>query len=106
MEQNVADYETKMNGTKRQREAADARMVLRRRKMCTLCEELSVRTHRLQPVMKRMQQIGQRLKEIKRELTRLRRSRRDDSERELLQRELDELQDMLLETPEEFQARL
>ena len=34
------------------------RMVIRRRKMCSLCEELSVRTHRLQPVIKRMQQIG------------------------------------------------
>ena len=42
----------------REKAALGSQILVRRRKMCTLCEELSVRTHRLQPVMKRMLQIG------------------------------------------------
>ena len=41
----------------------------RRRKMCSLCEELSVRTHRLQPVMKRMLQIGERIEQLQDEIS-------------------------------------
>ena len=50
----------------------DGRMLLRRRKLCLLAEELSVRTHRLQPVYKRMQQVGERMTELERDMTRLR----------------------------------
>ena len=106
MEENEKDFRKTQSGPAKERAAAADRMVLRRRKMCSLCEELSVRTHRLQPIMKRMQQIGQRISEIQDELCGLTKSREDDIERQLLQRELDEFVEMLLETPEQFQARL
>ena len=110
MEQNETDfaaYQKALAGEKKTKMAAiEERMTIRRRKMCTLCEELSVRTHRLQPVMKRMQQIGERIGEIHRELRRLARSKRAAADRELLQRELDELEEMTLETPKQFLARM
>ncbi|HUG92253.1 MAG TPA: sigma-70 family RNA polymerase sigma factor, partial [Planctomycetaceae bacterium] len=92
----------------KQRTAARERMVIRRRKLCTLAEELSVRTQRLQPVMKRMHQIGERIADIQRQLARLGRQRSRDAANEagMLQRELDEFVEMTLETPDEFLARV
>lgn len=46
------------------KKAAKRRRVVRRRKMCTLIEELSIRTQRLQPVMKRMHQIAERMEQL------------------------------------------
>ena len=78
---------------------------IRRRKMCSLCEELSVRTHRLQPVMKRMLQIGERIEQLRDEIACLRGMRTADTERQALERELEEYIQMLLETPEQFLRR-
>jgi len=80
-------------------------ILTRRRKMCTLCEELSVRTHRLQPVMKRMLQIGERIEQLQDEIACLRGMRTADTEREALERELEEYVQLLLETPEQFLRR-
>ena len=77
----------------------------RRVKMCTLCEELSVRTHRLQPVMKRMLQIGERMEQLQDEIACLKGLRTAASEREALERELNEYIDMVLETPEQYLSR-
>ena len=82
------------------------RMTIRRRKMCTLAEELSVRTHRLQPVIKRMLQIGNRVEELKREIRRLSRGKRNNEERQLHERELGELTEMLFETPDQYLERM
>jgi RNA polymerase primary sigma factor len=108
MADNEADFlEATTGRLKKDREAAAGRMVIRRRKMATLAEELSVRTHRLQPLVKRMQQVGERIQELVRELKNFSRMRNVSSEeRDLRQRELDELADMTLETPKQFQARL
>ncbi len=51
LEQNAADWviiQDEQSG-KKEKQAARDRMVIRRRKLCTLTEELSVRTHRLDP---------------------------------------------------------
>ena len=108
MGEDVADFETANSSSvsRQKRQAAKQRMVLRRRKMATLCEELSLRTHRLQPVMKRVQQIGQRFAELELQITEMCRGNGTSSELPLLKRERDELVAMLLETPEEFLARV
>ncbi|MFQ5734706.1 MAG: sigma-70 factor domain-containing protein, partial [Planctomycetaceae bacterium] len=51
MQKNADDFHAVQNPktSNREQTAARRRMVLRRRKMASLCEELSVRTHRLQP---------------------------------------------------------
>ena len=78
---------------------------IRRRKMCSLCEELSVRTHRLQPVLKRMLQIGERIEQLKDEISCLRGMKTADSERHALERELEEYVQMLMETPDQYIRR-
>ncbi len=68
LEKNRADYEllTAEGTGKEEKAEIRKRMLLRRRKMCTLCEELSLRTQRLQPIMKRMLQMGERIAEAER----------------------------------------
>lgn len=83
----------------------DTRIRERRVKMCTLCEELSVRTHRLQPVMKRMLQIGERIEQLQDEIACLKGLKSAESERDSLERELEEYIEMVLETPEQFLER-
>ena len=77
----------------------------RRRKMCSLCEELSVRTHRLQPILKRMLQIGERIEQLRDEISCLRGMKTADSERLALERELEEYVQLLMETPEQYIRR-
>ncbi|MEZ6059667.1 MAG: sigma-70 family RNA polymerase sigma factor [Planctomycetaceae bacterium] len=83
-----------------------ARQIQERRvKMCTLCEELSVRTHRMQPVMKRMLQIGERIEQLQDEIACLKGLRTAESERQSLERELEEYIQMVLETPAQYLQR-
>jgi RNA polymerase primary sigma factor len=77
----------------------------RRVKMCTLCEELSIRTHRMQPVMKRMLQIGDRIEQLQDEITCLSGLQTAESERQSLERELEEYVGMILETPDQYLTR-
>ncbi len=77
----------------------------RRRKMCTLAEELSLRTHRLQPIIKRMQQVSQRMFDIDRDIARAAADPRRFAESAALKREKEDLLNMTLETREAFAAR-
>jgi RNA polymerase primary sigma factor len=94
-------------GSPAAKDAALERMKHRRRRMCTLCEELSIRTQRLQPVMKRMHQIAERMEVLLRQVNNLKRRRNAHAVRDvdLLQTELDELVEMTSEFPNEFIAR-
>ena len=78
----------------------------RRRKMVTLVEELSVRTQRMQPVMKRLEQINERMVEIQRHLKSIRRLKSAKDERANLQRELQDLVLLTLESPETLRVRM
>ncbi len=89
-----------------EKQAAKERMRIRRRKMCSLAEELSLRTHRLQPVYKRMQQIGERMAELIREINLIKRKPTAANEVSMLRRELQELVEITCETPEEYKQRL
>ncbi|MBM79498.1 MAG: RNA polymerase subunit sigma-70 [Planctomycetaceae bacterium] len=107
MEQNRADWEIRKTPKLPKAELAEVkkRMLLRRRKMATLCEELSLRTQRLQPIMKRLLQTEERVASIMRHLASLKGRRNVADEVDLLRRELEDLCEMTLETPEEFRAR-
>jgi len=108
MQRNAEDFHIVQDSktSKRKREAARKRMVLRRRKMATLCEELSVRTQRLQPVMKRLQQVSARMTDIEKQLKRPSQQLRRSGELDIMQREIGELMEMCLETPEEVRRRV
>jgi RNA polymerase primary sigma factor len=74
--------------------------------MVTLVEELSVRTQRMQPVMKRLEQICERMTEIQRHLKRIRRLKTATDERANLNRELQDLVLLTLESPETLRKRM
>lgn len=106
LEKNELDFRACQSAaTKPERDEIASRMLIRRRKMGILCEELSLRTHRLQPIMKRMLQIGDRLREIARHLEECRTRRHTFHDADALEAEQAELIDMLLEEPGEFLQR-
>ncbi len=109
MGQNIADWEIRKDpkSSDAQKEAALQRMIIRRRRLCTLSEELSIRTQRLQPVMKRMHQIAERMAVLKRQIAGLKRRRNSNAQRDLetLQAEMTELVELCREYPDEFIAR-
>jgi RNA polymerase primary sigma factor len=79
---------------------------VRRRKMVTLLEELSLRTQRLQPVMKRLEQISRRMTDLKRQIESLKHLKSAKEERSNLEKELSDLKMMTLETPETLRKRM
>lgn len=86
--------------------AAKLRLEQRRRKMVTLLEELSLRTQRLQPTMRRMEQISRRMLELQRQIDSMKNLKSARDERANLQKELYDLELMTLETPRSLAERI
>lgn len=108
MEQNVEDFRKLIDA----RTSEDLKHELRRsvknrrRKTVTLVEELSIRTQRIQPLMKKMEQIGVRMEELVAMLEQMKGQRTCKEERANLERELEDLMMMTLEEPEALQKRV
>jgi RNA polymerase primary sigma factor len=105
---NIDDFATILSNdaTIADRETARQNLILRRRKMVTLLEELSVRTQRLQPSIKRLTQIAARMTELERQIDNLKHLKSARDERANLQRELHDLMLMTLETPTSLRRRV
>ena len=88
-----------------QRKKHEQLMIRRRRKIVTLAEELSVRTQRLQPALKKLEEISQRMNQLEKMLNSQRFKNAKD-ERANVQRELHELMQVTLETPETLRTKL
>ena len=86
--------------------AAKLRLEQRRRKMVTLLEELSLRTQRLQPTMRRMEQISRRMLELQRQIDSMKNLKSARDERANLQKELQDLELMTLESPKSLAERI
>lgn len=82
------------------------RMAERRRRCVTLLEELSLRTQRLQPCMKRLEQISNRMTELHEQISSLRNLTSATDERLHLQKEMDDLVALTRETPEAMAAHM
>jgi len=108
MQQNVADFARFIDPATPARERAEVlqQLVARRRKTASLFEELSLRTQRLQPIMKRLYQVSARMNEVEHQVKELRRSRRQADELARHERELHDLMIMTQETPESLRARV
>jgi RNA polymerase primary sigma factor len=78
----------------------------RRRKAVTLVEELSIRTQKVQPLMKRLEQVAGRMGELIQALQDERHGRGGKEDRANLQKELKDLMLMTLETPASLQNRV
>uniref|UniRef100_A0A7C4QGF2 RNA polymerase sigma factor SigA n=1 Tax=Schlesneria paludicola TaxID=360056 RepID=A0A7C4QGF2_9PLAN len=103
-----ADFEVIISpdSTPAQVRAAQHALAVRRRKMVTLVEELSVRTQRLQPTMRRLEQICRRMHDLQKQIDHLKHLKSAKEERANLQKELRDLMLMTLETPESLARRM
>src|SRR5919112_922061 len=78
----------------------------RRRKAVNLVEELSIRTQKVQPLMKRLEQVSARMSELMSQLKAHRAGRGGKEDRANLQKELKDLMRITLETPESLRRRV
>ena len=78
----------------------------RRRKAVNLVEELSIRTQKVQPLMKRLEQVSGRMGELMSQLRDHREGRGGKEDRANLQKELKDLMRITLETPESLRKRV
>jgi RNA polymerase primary sigma factor len=95
----------------RERERGPRRQVLaelksRRRKAVNLVEELSIRTQKVQPLMKRLEQVSGRMTELMAQLADHRAGRGGKEDRANLQKELKDLMRITLETPASLSKRV
>lgn len=87
------------------RQEAWRRFLCRRRKALTLVEELSLRTRRVQPLMKRLEEMSRRMDEVQRRIAVLEASSAAKDERANLRKELRDLMLLTLEGPRTLRAR-
>src|SRR5262245_57729990 len=108
MDQNSADFErlTDERTGEAECECVRTRLKTRRRKTVTLVEELSIRTQKVQPLMKKLEQISERMTELEKEIEELRSNRQLKEERANLQKELRDLMAITLEEPESLRKRV
>ena len=92
--------------TSREERAAARRQFLRRRRKCLqLVEELSLRTRRVQPLMRQLEEFSQRMQEIRERLSEIRKNPIAKEERANLRRELRDLMMLTLESPRSLEKR-
>ena len=107
MECNNRDF----RGYVRERDRSTRKQLLedlknRRRKAVNLVEELSIRTQKVQPLMKRLEQVAGRMGELMFQLSEHRAGRGGKEDRANLQKELKDLMRITLETPESLKKRV
>ncbi len=85
--------------------AARKRFIRRRRKTLTLVEELSLRTRRVQPIMRQMEEIAERMDAIRRRLDALQHGPALMDERANLRKELRNLMLSTQESPRSLRSR-
>jgi len=107
-EDNRRDFARLINRRTPPEEKAEARkrFIRRRRKMLTLVEELSLRTRRVQGMMRQMEETLQRMDEIRDRLSRLVDTSATRDKRANLRRELRDLMAMTQESPRSLRNRM
>ena len=108
MEANVEDFQRM--GDERtvapEREEIRERLRLRRRKTVTIVEELSIRTQKVQPLMKKLEQISARMDELEGAIEAVKGNRAAKEERANLEKELQDLMLITLEEPASLRKRV
>jgi len=87
------------------RAAARTRYIRRREKMLVLVEELSLRTRRVQPLIRQLEETSQRMDELRRQLAELRDSGGPPEKISAVRHELRELMMRTLESPASLRRR-
>jgi RNA polymerase primary sigma factor len=108
MEQNVEDFTKVMDPRLGDEDKRKLRRGLRvrRRKAVTLVEELSIRTQKVQPLMRKLEQISLRMDELERQMEDMKGNRALKEERANLEKELRDLMLITLEEPAALRNRV
>jgi RNA polymerase primary sigma factor len=108
MEQNVEEFKRLIDLRTGEDGKRELRRILklRHRKTVTLVEELSIRTQKVQPLMKKLEQISQRMDELERQIEDLKGVRGAKEDRANLEQELRDLMVLTLEEPESLRKRV
>ncbi len=108
MEVNVDDFNklTDERTPESEKEEIRTKLKSRRRKTVTLVEELSIRTQKVQPLMKKLEQISDRMDELEDQINVLRGNRTAKEERANLEKELQDLMLITLEEPSTLRRRV
>jgi RNA polymerase primary sigma factor len=108
LEQNRRQYRDVINKRldREQRMSAWSSFCCRRRKALTLVEELSLRTRRVQPLMKRMEEMLQRMQHLQRKIVEVEGDSAAKDDRANLRKELRDLMLLTLESPASLKKRL
>jgi RNA polymerase primary sigma factor len=108
MEQNQEDFQRLIDPRTQEEEKRPFRRALRirRRKAVTLVEELSIRTQKVQPLMKKLEQISARMDELERRIEELKGNRVAKEERADLEKELHDYMMHTLEEPGGLRKRV
>ena len=108
MEQNQEDFAKVLDPREQEEEKRRLRRQLRirRRKAVTLVEELSIRTQKIQPLMKRLEQMSVRMDELEQEVLRLAGDRTAKEDRANLEKELHDYMLLTLEEPGSLRKRV
>ncbi|HEX3655719.1 MAG TPA: sigma-70 family RNA polymerase sigma factor [Pirellulales bacterium] len=91
--------------TKDERRAARDRFLSRRQKALTLVEELSLRTRRVQPLIRQLEEISDRMDQLQIEIGQLDTTGASKDERANLRRELHDCMLLTLESPKSLRRR-
>jgi RNA polymerase primary sigma factor len=108
MEQNVEEFARAIDPRTADDERRKLRRALRirRRKAVTLVEELSIRTQKVQPLMKKLEQISMRMDECEKQINELAGLRSAKEERADREKELRDLMMITLEEPPTLRKRV
>jgi RNA polymerase primary sigma factor len=108
MEQNVDDFSRSLDTRVGEEDRRKLRRSLRvrRRKAVTLVEELSIRTQKVQPLMKKLEQIALRMDECEKQINELQGLRSAKEERADREKELRDLMLITLEDPGSLRKRV
>jgi RNA polymerase primary sigma factor len=108
MDQNRLDFKLflQSKGDRKTQRMIFKRMAVRRRKCVRLVEELSIRTQKIQPLMKRLEQISNRMNEVVGELRDMKKAGLVNEEHGNMLKELKDLMLMTLETPGSLARRV
>jgi len=108
MERNVEEFHILLDdqASEGEKEAIRLRLKSRRRKTVTLVEELSIRTQKVQPLMKKLEQISQRMDDLEQQIADLKGNKAQREERANLQKELLDLMLITLEEPAGLRKRV
>ncbi len=108
LEQNVEEFTKSLDERRGEEERRTLRRTIkiRRRKAVTLVEELSIRTQKVQPLMKKLDQISRRMDELERQIEDMKGNRALREDRANLEKELRDLMLMTLEDPMSLRRRV